>query len=128
MRKPRIKMSIFKEDIGYSAQATSGNKFIGTQGDTFEELIEMILEAVNLTYEDEGFTYLSDEISLEYDLRSFFNFYKVINPKTLSSRIGMRQDLLTQYIKGSKNPTAAQTKRILNGVRQLGKELSDIPI
>ena len=128
VRKPIVKMLILKEDLGYSAYVHVGINSIFTQGDTFEELNEMIIDAVNLTFEEEGFIYTIDEIKMEYDLKSFFSFYKVINAKTLSRRIRMNQALLTQYIKGIKKPSPAQTKKILNGVQQLGRELTEIPI
>ena len=84
----------------------------------------MILDAVNLSFEDKGFVYSIDEIEFKFDLESFFDFYKVINAKALSERIGMNQSLLAQYIKGIKKPSVSQTKRILHGVQQIGKELS----
>ncbi len=126
MKKPKIKMTIIKEDIGYSAHASVGNISINTQGETFEELKEMILDAVNLTFEDKGWVYTTDEIQFEYDLESFFDFYRVINVKALSERIGMNQSLLAQYIKGIKQPSATQVKRILNGVQQIGRELTEV--
>jgi hypothetical protein len=128
MKKPGIKMKVLKEDIGYSAFTKVGDKFIATQGDTFEELKEMILEAVNLSFEDEGYTYTIDEIGFAYDLESFFTFYRVINAKALAERIHMNPSLLAQYIKGIKKPSAAQTRRIVDGVRQIGKELSEIKV
>lgn len=67
-----------------------------------------------------------EEIKFEYDLESFFDFYKVINAKALSERIGMHQSLLAQYIRGIKKPSPSQTKRIVDGVRQIGKELSEV--
>lgn len=126
MKKPKIKMTITKEDLGYSAHALVNDISINSQGDTFEELKEMILDAVNLSFEDDGFTYTIDEIGLTYDLESFFAFYRVINAKALSERIGMNQSLLAQYIKGIKKPSRAQTKRILNGVQKIGRELSEV--
>jgi len=42
------------------------------------------------------------------------------------ARIGMNQSLLAQYIKGNKKPSPKQTKRIMEGVRTLGRELADI--
>lgn len=124
--KPRIELTIIKEDVGYGATGKWKNRFMATCGDTWEELQEMIIEMVNLTFEDLGYTYTMDEIKLKYDLQSFFDFYKVINATALSERIGMNQSLLAQYIKGIKKPSAAQTKRILEGVHQIGKELSEI--
>jgi DNA-binding transcriptional regulator YdaS (Cro superfamily) len=59
-------------------------------------------------------------------MESFFNFYKVINAKALSERIGMNQSLLSQYISGIKKPSAKQAHRILQGVHQIGRELSEV--
>jgi hypothetical protein len=126
MRKPKIVMTIMKEDIGYSAYAYIKPYSINTQGDTFEELQDMIIDVVNLTFEEEGFTYTIDEIRFKLAMASFFEFYKVINAKALSARIGMNQSLLAQYIKGIKKPSQKQTKRIMEGVRTLGRELADI--
>jgi len=126
MKKPVITMNIIKEEIGYSASASIQNRFIGTEGDDFDKLKDNILEAVNLTFQDLGFVYTIDEIVLKPDLQSFFEFYKVINVKALSERIGMNQSLLAQYISGIKKPSANQTKRILQGVQQVGKELTAI--
>ena len=126
MKKPKIIMTILKEDTGYSASSKVDEIFIGSQGDTFDELKEMILDAVNLAFEDRGFTYSIDKIQFKYDLESFFDFYKVINAKALSKRIGMSQSLLAQYTNGIKKPSPNQTKRILQGVQQIGRELAEV--
>jgi hypothetical protein len=126
MKKALIKVTITKEVTGYSASACIGEDFIGTQGDTLDELKTNILEAVNLASAEKQIVYSMDEILLTLDLQSFFDFYKVINAKALSERIGMNQSLLAQYITGKKKPSAIQTKRILNGVQQIGRELSEI--
>jgi hypothetical protein len=99
---------------------------ISTQGETWEELKEMILEAVNLSFKDKGFVFTGEELDYKYNLESFFEFYKVINAKALSKRIGMNQSLLSQYINGIKKPSSTQIKRILNGVQQIGKELTEV--
>ena len=119
-------MQITKEDIGYSANAFVNNISINTQADNFDELKLNIIEAVNLSFEDLGYEYSLDEIKLNLDLESFFDFYKVINAKALSERIGMNQSLLAQYINGIKKPSHKQTERILNGVQQIGRELAEI--
>jgi len=128
MKKPQIMITVIKEDTGYSATATHADRHIFTTGDTFDELKANILDAVNLAFEDLNFDYTItiDEIKLTLDLQSFFDFYKVINAKALSVRIGMNQSLLAQYISGSKKPSTLQRKRILNGVQQIGRELSEI--
>ncbi len=126
MKKPKIKITVVKEDTGYSANTLVNGNFIATEAETFEELNTMALEAVNLAFEEKGFVYTIEEIQFEYDLESFFDFYKVINAKALSQRIGMNQSLLAQYIKGIKKPSAIQTKRILRGVQQIGRELTEV--
>lgn len=126
MKKPKINITVVKEDTGYSANTLVENNFIATEGNTFEELKANILEAVNLAFEEKGFIYNINEIKSSYDLESFFDFYKVINAKALSERIGMNQSLLAQYIKGNKKPSVSQTKRILQGVQQIGRELSEV--
>ncbi len=126
MKKPKINITVTKEDTGYSANTLVNGNFIATEAETFEELKATILEAVNFTFEEKGFVYTINEILFKYDLESFFDFYKVINAKALSERIGMNQSLLAQYIKGIKKPSAPQTKRILLGVQQIGRELSEV--
>ena len=126
MKKPKINITVVKEDNGYSANTTVENSFIATEGNSFGELKANIIEAVNLAFEDKGFVYNIEEIKFSYDLESFFDFYKVINAKALSERIGMNQSLLAQYIKGIKKPSVSQTKRRLQGVQQIGRELSEV--
>ena len=126
MKKPKIVMTIIKEESGYSATASIKEIHINTEGETLEELKKNVLEAVNLSFEDKGFAYTADEITLKPDMQSFFDFYKVINAKALSERIGMNQSLLAQYIKGIKKPSQSQAQRILKGVQQVGRELASM--
>ena len=126
MRKRKIKVTVLKENIGYSAIALIGDDFVGTQADTFDELKTNMIEALNLAYEELEIEHSLNDLRFEFDLESFFDFYKVINAKALSERIGMNQSLLAQYIKGIKKPSPAQTKRILKGIQQIGRELTEV--
>ncbi|TKC65404.1 helix-turn-helix transcriptional regulator [Pedobacter hiemivivus] len=126
MKKPKVTMTVIKEETGFSASINLNNSFIGTQAEDIEELKANILDALNLTFTEEDFSFEMDDIILKPDLASFFEFYKVINAKALSERIGMSQRLLSQYINGIKKPSENQTKRILKGVQRLGKELTAI--
>ena len=123
--KKRIKIKVVKEGKGYSASAIVKDHFIATESDIFEGLKKEILDALNFTFEEKGIVYTQDHLRFEYDLESFFDFYRVINAKALSERIGMNQSLLAQYINGIKKPSHAQTMRILEGVHQIGRELTD---
>ena len=126
--KPKIELKIIKEDVGYSAVGKWKNRGLTTCGDNWNELQFMIIDMLNLVFEDVGYTYSIDEIEFSYDIHSFFDFYKVINAKALSERIGMNQSLLAQYISGIKKPSPAQTKKIVKGVQQIGRELSEVQI
>jgi len=119
----KIKMIVEKTRTGYSAYADNTEDMIFTVGKNLEELKNNILEVVNLSLEDKGKSVTMDDINVTLDLPQFFSFYKVINAKALSERIGMNQSLLAQYIKGNKKPSSIQKKRILKGVHQVGKEL-----
>jgi predicted RNase H-like HicB family nuclease len=128
MKKPKIKVTITKEDKGYSAIALTKSKFISTQAETFSELLPNILEAINLSFEDLNIVFSKEDIQFSYDLQSFFEYYKVINAKALSERIGMNQSLLAQYISGIKKPSQTQTNKIMMGIQQVGKELSELQL
>lgn len=122
MRK--IEMIVERTKTGYSAYASKYAVFT-TAGD-FAELKANMTEALNAYFENEGKTISEKDIKVSLDLPQFFEFYKVINAKALSERIGMNQSLLAQYIKGNKKPSAIQTRRILKGVQQVGKELAEM--
>ncbi len=124
--KIKAHVMVIKEGVGYSATSTINNNFITTEAETFEELKAGILDALNFTFEEFDVEYTLDDLRFKFDLESFFDFYKVINAKALSERIGMNQSLLAQYIKGIKKPSPAQTKRILKGVQQIGRELTEV--
>jgi transcriptional regulator with XRE-family HTH domain len=128
MKKPKLHVTILKENVGYSATIVSKNKFIASEAETFDLLLTNLVEATNLTFEEYGFTYQVNELKFTYDLESFFEFYKVINAKALSERIGMNQSLLAQYIKGIKKPSTAQIRRILTGIQQIGRELAEVQL
>ncbi|MDX1955186.1 MAG: hypothetical protein SFU20_06595, partial [Chitinophagaceae bacterium] len=90
------------------------------------QLKGQMLDALNLYFKKEGKTITENDLKIVLDLPQFFEFYKVINAKALSERIGMNQSLLAQYIKGHKKPSTTQSQRILKGVQQIGTELAAI--
>jgi len=120
----KITIIVEKTKTGYSAYAEKYPVY--TVGKSLEELKSNILEAVNLLLERSGKSVTEDDLKIVLDLPQFFAFYKVINAKALSERIGMNQSLLAQYIKGVKKPSPTQTHRILKGVQQVGRELANV--
>jgi len=125
-----ITFIIEKTATGFSAYAEDFDKHsVGTTGRNVMELKSNILDAMNLHQDfHKGKQVDADDIILKYDLSNFFEFYKEINAKSLAKRVGMNQTLLSQYINGKKEPSTKQVYKILQGVRELGKELSDLEI
>lgn len=120
----KTEMIIEKTRTGYSAYAAKYPVY--TTGKTLDELKANMLEALNLHFEESGKVFTEKDLKITLDLPQFFEFYKVINAKALSERIGMNQSLLAQYITGIKKPSSTQTHRILKGIQQVGRELAEI--
>ena len=81
-----------KTKTGYSAYAEKYPVY--TVGNSLEELKTNMLEALNLFFEAKGKTITEKDLKITLDMPQFFEFYKVINAKALSERIGMNQSLL----------------------------------
>src|SRR5882672_1955370 len=122
--KKKIASKVEKTKTGFSAFAVDYPVF--TTGKTISELTKNLKEALNLYFEDDGLKVEEKNISLEIDLKQFFQFYRVINAKFLADRIGMNPTLLSQYVQGRKKPSLIQTEKILSGIREIGRELSDL--
>lgn len=119
---------IEKTNTGYSAYAKDYP--VVTTGSSMAELKNNITDALNLYFEAAGKIVTVDERNLKItlDLPQFFEFYQVINAKALSGRIGINQTLLSQYVNGHKKPSQKQLSRIINGIKQLGQELSGLDL
>ena len=120
----KIEMIVEHTNTGYSVYAQ--NYPVATTGKDLIELKSNMVEALNLYFEENGPPVTENDIKVTLDLAQFFKFYKVINAKAFSERIGMNQSLLAQYISGKKKPSSLQTQRILKGVQQIGRELAEI--
>ena len=64
IEKPKIRMVVFQDKDGFSAFSTMDDPFIAALGPTFEEFLDNLMEAINITFEDEDLQYSFDEISL----------------------------------------------------------------
>ena len=120
----KIEMIVERTNTGYSVYAQ--NFPVASTGKDLIELKSNMVEALNLYFEENGRKITENDIKVTLDLAQFFEFYKVINAKAFSDRIGMNQSLLAQYISGKKKPSLSQTQRILKGVQQIGRELAEI--
>ena len=124
-----LKFNVERTSTGYSAYREEKNGIIVTTGANLGELRSNILESYNLYLEQNGKKNISsDQIAFQFDLSSFFEFYPEINTSALGARIGMHKSLLSEYINGKRSPSYKQVSKILNGVKELGKELIQIEI
>jgi hypothetical protein len=124
--KKKIKIIVEKTDTGYSAYTEDMNVF--TTGKDISDLHDNLLEALNFAYQDLGYEVTSENIKLHLDLQQFFQYYKVLNANFLAKRIGMNPTLLSQYVRGKKHPSSRQTNKIIKGIQNIGKELSEISL
>jgi predicted RNase H-like HicB family nuclease len=122
--KKKIKMVVEKTETGFSAFSQEFPVY--TTGRTITELIDNAYEASNLYFEDQNIQISHENLKFEIDFKQFFQYYKVLNSKFLADKIGMNPTLLSQYVQGHKKPSESQTEKILSGIQQIGKELSEI--
>ncbi|WP_373056478.1 helix-turn-helix domain-containing protein [Zunongwangia sp. H14] len=123
-KKKKIIMTVEKTDTGFSAYSEDYPIF--TTGQSIPELINSAYEATEFYFEEEKVKVEPKDIKFEIDFKQFFKYYKVINAKFLAEKIGMNATLLSQYVSGTKKPSAKQAEKILNGIHQIGQELSGI--
>ena len=122
--KKKITLIVEKTDTGFSAY--SDNYPVFTTGKTIPELIDNAFEACSLYFEEENIKLTHENLKFEIDFKHFFQYYKVLNSRLLADKIGMNPTLLSQYVQGHKKPSSSQTQKILTGIHQIGKELSEI--
>lgn len=121
----KIAFIVEKTNTGYSAYAE--NFPVYTVGSNIAEIRSNAKEAINLYCHEQNLKIVNEEkLMFKIDLPQFFEFYEEINAKALSRRIKMNESLLSQYINGQKVPSQKQLKRILIGIRELGRELTEI--
>ncbi|MEQ8323038.1 MAG: hypothetical protein RID18_13520 [Cytophagales bacterium] len=124
--RKKIKVTLEKTRMGYSAYAEDLNVF--TTAPHVDLLTKNLVEAINLYYEDKGCFVDHDNLSLHLDIPQFFGFYRVLNAKYLARRIGMNPVLLSQYVTGRKVPSHRQAMKIVEGIHNIGKELSGLKL
>lgn len=122
------KFIVEKTNTGFSAYSDDFENYpVATTGDTISEIKTNALEALNLLFEHNGKKHVGPEnIAIQLDIPQFFEYYKVINARAFSERIGINPQLLNQYIKGSKVPSEKRVAKIAQGLREFGKELMEL--
>lgn len=131
MKDPKFKFVIIKEsEGGYSAYSTAPFEGVCTQGETFSELQANILEATegNLEAQGKPIALTWDDVEVEFDIPSLLSAFEFLNPDHLAKRAGIEVGTFQAYIKGQEHLNPKQNHRIIEEIRNLGKELSSIGI
>jgi transcriptional regulator with XRE-family HTH domain len=79
-----------------------------------------------LYFEEQAIEIKESQIELVFHLDAFFKCYRALNANFLAEKIGMHATLLSQYIQGTKIPSAKQLAKIQEGIHSLGKELQEV--
>ena len=90
----------------------------------------------NFTSDDFGITWPELDEDLSFDgfferkttneLYKIFIRYPELNAAAVARRLGISQSLFAQYISGIKKPSVERMNKILDTIRKIGEELSEI--
>jgi hypothetical protein len=118
----KFKVIVEKTTNGYSAHA---DKYpVYTTGKDVKELVNNMLEATNFYLDQVGEKAITKlNLDISFSIPSLFDLYP-INIRHFADRIGMNYTLLSQYVQGRKKPSEKQTEKIVEGLQEVGKELS----
>ncbi len=121
----KIIVKVEKTTTGFSAYAEKYPAF--TTGRNSAELIGNMVDSINTYFEAENVKrkITPRDLSFEVQISSVFEVFP-INVKALSKRIGMNYSLLSQYANGKKSPSQKQTEKIVTGIHEIGRELTEI--
>ena len=115
---------IYTPDIE-STIVGSGNTVAEAKKDFKNSVKEMIT-----SYEEAGEKLPKElqniEFEFKYDLASLFNYYDWINVSKFAETANINASLMRQYKAGNTYISEAQTRKIENALRCLGKELTAV--
>ena len=120
----RITWQLEETKTGFSAYS---EKFpIYSTARDLESLMPQLNEAAALYFAVSEEEETQFRHTLHIDFQTFFIHYKILNARILAQRIGMSSALLSQYIRGKKNPSVSQLQRIRKGMLQISQELAGV--
>lgn len=123
----KFKVIVEKTATGYSAYADKYSVY--TTGRDVRELENSIIKAMNFYFMEAGenISVTRKNLEFSFSIPSLFQLYP-INLKHFAQRIGMNYTLLAQYVQGRKKPSEKQTEKIVEGLQEVGRELSEVDI
>lgn len=121
----KLKVVVEKTSTGFSAYVEKLPVY--TTGGDIQELTKNIVEALNFYFSEikDNREVSKRTLAVSFSIPSLFELYP-INVKHFASRIGMNYTLLSQYVQGRKKPSEKQTEKIVEGLQEVGKELSEV--
>ena len=121
------KLSVIVEKTSTGCSAYSEKYPVFTTGGNVKHLTENLVEAFNFYFEEVGerVTVSKRNLDLTFSIPSLFELYP-INVRHFAERIGMNYTLLSQYVQRRKKPSSKQTGKIVEGLQEVGKELSEV--
>jgi hypothetical protein len=119
----KMLMIVEKTLSGYSAY--SEKLPVYTTGASVVELMDNAVKAFSFYFHEIGEKKKVEksDIHFRFSIPSFFELYP-INVRHFAQRIGMNYTLLSQYVQGRKSPSPRQTEKIVQGLQEIGRELS----
>jgi hypothetical protein len=121
----KISVIVEKTETGFSAHAEKYPVY--TTGADVTELVSNVIDSLSFYFAEAGekVNIPRNVIVLNFSIPSLFHLYP-INVKHFAERIGMNYTLLAQYVQGRKKPSGKQTEKIVEGLQEVGKELSQV--
>lgn len=115
-------------DGGFDCYIEDAEKDFGAtgMGATSAEAIASFHEACGLMREEcarDGRPLPEYEYEYRYDLRSFFDYFRVFNAKAVAERAGINYTQLNQYLRGHRNASRKQYDKLAGFLRELAREL-----
>lgn len=134
MRKETVIIEKGK-DGSYSAYPSGLKTSIIGEGDTVKEAKEDFLnsyEEILEYYREEGKSIpeelLDVEFEYRFDLSAFFSYFDFINTSKFAQSIGIEPSLMRHYKSGKTYISAAQKKKIEDGIHSVAAELQQIAL
>lgn len=95
-------------------------------GSTVDEAVADLLVSRKEFIED-GYDVPELEMTFKYDLWAFFDKFPM-NASLVAKEIGINASLMRQYIAGQKQPSKMRVKQIEDGIREIGRKLSEVTL
>ena len=107
----------------YSEQII-GTHGLGGFGETAEKAKDDFMESIREAYEDQPDLEPEEtNVDFQYSLQSFYNYFDFFNSSALARYLGINESQMRQYKNGLAFPNEKTTRKILEGIHRIAREL-----